>query len=108
MPIKTLADLESQSHPVLTDNGNLRCGVPGSSVTWNVNIILWVAICVAANILHPPLLLMLVLNGGLLFLNISAVESAGRANTPQWLYIIIALQAIVTLQYGAFVFQAYF
>jgi hypothetical protein len=50
MPVR---DLEKQG-PVLTSDGNLRCGVPGSFVTWNMNVALWVVLNVAVPKPPPP------------------------------------------------------
>lgn len=107
MKVKPVRDLESQG-PVLTSDGNLRCGVPGSFVTWNMNVALWVVLNVAVNVLHPPALMMLAGNALLLLLNMNAVAAVGTSNTPSWMFLILALQILIVLQYGGIVLNGIF
>ena len=96
----TLSDLESHGSTLTADAGSLRCAVPGSNTTWSLNVGLWVALVVVANLVHPPAIIMLALNAAFLLFNLEACRKAGRANTPTWIFVVIACQALVTLQYG--------
>lgn len=101
MPVTTLKDLESQQPTIISDGaGNLLCRT--GNTTWSLNVVLWFILMVAANILNPPAIVMLALNGALLLLNLNAVRTAGRANTPSWLYVIIALQVLISFQYASY------
>ena len=66
------------------------------------------ALMIAANVLHPPALVMLVLNVVLMLMNMQAVRTVGRANTPWWLYVLIALQLLISLQYAGIVLRGIF
>jgi len=102
MPVVTLQDVESQ-HPTLA-NGNLL--IPGGNTVWSINIGLWVILMVVANLMHPPASVLLALNAVLLLLNLNAVQKAGSA--PTWLYVVIAVQCLVTLQVASIVLQSIF
>ena len=82
-------------------------GSAGNSV-WSLNAGLWVFVVIVVNIIHPPLLVMLALNAGLLAMNLEGVRRAGTQNTPQWVFIIIILQGFITLQYAAAAAQSIF
>lgn len=101
MAVVTLGDLEAQSSQSSSGNWTLLSRAPGSSVTWSTNVGFWLVLMLLANLFHPPALLMFALNGVLLGLNVDAVAKVGRSNTPSWLLVVIALQAIITLQYAA-------
>ena len=108
---KTIADLESGSSAgpalITTDSfGNLLCRA--GNTTWSLNVVLWTGLMVVANILHPPVIIMLVLNAALMLLTMNSVRLAGTRNTPPWIYVIIALQGLVTLQYAGYVLQGIF
>lgn len=92
----TLRDLEGGT----AINGVLTMQAPGSNTQWELNVGLWLGIMVVASIVHAPALVMLALNAALLVYNLAAVQRAGKANTPSWLYVIIALQIVVVLQNG--------
>ena len=99
--IATLSDIESNGPTITTDgNGNLLCRT--GNTTWSLNVLLWAGLMVAANILHPPAIIMFLLNGVLLMLNLNAVRVAGQRDTPMWLWVIIVLQVLITLQYGSY------
>ena len=106
MPVTTLGDL-SGKHSILpttvTSSGEIM-GSAGNSV-WSLNAGLWVLVVIVVNIIHPPLLVMLALNAGLLAMNLEGVRRAGTQNTPQ---IIIILQGFITLQYAAAAAQSIF
>ena len=105
----TLHDLESRGGSIGVDAGGLlRCNSPGSNVTWTMNVGLWAVLMVVANIMHPPAILLLVVNAGLLLFNLEAVRRAGTSNVPVWLYVVIACQGLVTLQYGSYAIGAFF
>ena len=61
---------------------------------------------VVANLMHPPAFVLLVLNAVLLLLNLNAVQKAG--NAPTWLYVVIAVQCLVTLQVAGVVLHGIF
>jgi len=91
--MKRLSDLESQT--------DIKC-TEGNTV-WRLNGAMWVAIIVAANLLHPPAIVMLGLNAAFLLLTMSSVQNAGYHNTPAPVLILVALQALVSLQYASIV-----
>ena len=102
--IATLSDIESNGPTITTDgNGNLLCRT--GNTTWSLNVLLWAGLMVAANILHPPAIIMFLLNGVLLMLNLNAVRVAGQRDTPMWLWVIIVLQVLITLQYGSYLLR---
>ena len=94
----TLSDLESQGGVSADSRGNILC--TNGNTTWSTNVGLWAVLVLVGNLMHPPALLLFILNGALLGLNLQAVHKAGRANIPQWLYVIIVLQVLITLQYA--------
>jgi hypothetical protein len=77
-------------------------------VTWDLNVALWVVLNVAVNVLHPPALVMLVGNALLLLLNMNAVAAVGTSNTPSWMFLVLALQILIVLQYGGIVLNGIF
>ena len=93
----TLSDIESRGG---LPDVQLRCAAPGSNTTWSFSLGAWIVINVIANVIHPPVLVMLALNAGLLVFNMDLLRKAGRANTPPLLYIMVGLQGLITLQYG--------
>ena len=102
--ITTLADLESGSPAITTDsNGNLLCRA--GNTTWSLNVVLWAGLMIVANLLHPPAIVMFVGNGALLAMNLNAIRSVPRNDTPMWLWVVVALQTLITLQYGSYVLQ---
>ena len=107
MPVTTLKDLESQE-TMLTTDGTIFSRVAGSNVTWSTNIGLWCALMVAANLLHPPAFVMFLLNGAFLLFNLDAVRRVGRSDVPAWLYVVIAMQALITAQYGMYLLDQVF
>lgn len=102
----TLSDIENRGNLMSATSFQIP-GVAGSNTTWNISIGLWLVIVVAANVLHPPALVMLVLNAALLVFNLDQVRRVGRENTPIWLFFIIAMQALVTLNYASFCVQMF-
>ena len=109
MPVTTLKDLEAQTQQTMisTDASGTLLFRVGNTV-WSLNVMLWLILMVVANIMHPPAFIMLALNSILLLLNMDAVRKAGTANTPTWLYVIIALQLMITLQYAGWTLQSVF
>ena len=82
--------------------------MPGSFVTWDLNVALWVVLHVAVNVLNPPALVMLAGNALLLLLNLNAVAAVGTSNTPSWMFLVLALQILIVLQYGGIVLNGIF
>jgi len=84
--------------------------IPGltPNSTWNISIGLWLVIIVAANVLHPPAIVMLVLNVVLLLYNMDQIRKVGRENTPTWLFVVVGIQLLITLQYASWCVQALF
>ena len=76
--------------------------------TWSLNAGLWLGLFLLVNVLHPPGWFMLLANGALLGVNVMAVKQVGHQATPQWVFVVIAFQALVTLQYAAMLLQAVF
>ena len=106
--IATLADLESgtPSGLAMDQQGNLLCRA--GNTTWSLNVILWAGLMIVANLLHPPVIVMFFGNGALLALNLNAIRLAGNSNTPMWLWVVVALQSLITLQYGSYLLQGRF
>ena len=106
--ITTLADLESgtPSGLAMDQQGNLLCRA--GNTTWSLNVILWAGLMIVANLLHPPVIVMFFGNGALLALNLNAIRLAGNSNTPMWLWVVVALQSLITLQYGSYLLQGRF
>ena len=77
-------------------------------VTWDLNVALWVVLHVAVNVLNPPALVMLAGNALLLLLNLNAVAAVGTSNTPSWMFLVLALQILIVLQYGGIVLNGIF
>ena len=82
--------------------------MPGSFVTWDLNVALWVVLHVAVNVLNPPALVMLAGNALLLLLNLNAVAAVGTSNTTSWVFLILAQQILTVLQYGGIVLHGIF
>ena len=101
----TLGDIESRG----ADPTSVQIpGLTGSNTTWNISIGLWLVIVVAANVLHPPAFVMLVLNAVLVLYNMEQIRKAGRENTPTWLFVVVGIQLLITLQYASWCVQALF
>jgi hypothetical protein len=92
--VSSFGPKEEREDQIMLDLGSAS----GSSVKWQLNIGLWLAILIAASIFHPPPLIILILNMLLLFVNINAAQKAGTQNVPQWLYVLIAAQGVVCVQ----------
>ena len=99
----TLRDIEGGS----SQPGLVLVSTAGNT-TWSLNLGMWAVLMVAANILHPPAIIMLALNAVLLLLNLDAATKAGRNNTPVWIYVIIGCQILITLQYASWSLSAIF
>ena len=102
MPVTTLSDLQPKKSsllPTFSDSGGNVYSTAGNA-TWGLNIGLFALLLVIVNVIHLPAVVMLAANAAMLLLNVNAVRRVGRDSTPTWVYIIIAFQVAVVLQYG--------
>jgi len=100
MPVATLSDLQPKSSllPSFTDSSGNVYSQAGNA-TWGLNVGLFAMLLVVVNVIHLPAFVLLVLNGAFLTLNLNAMRRVGRDSTPTWVFIIMAFQAAVVLQY---------
>ena len=98
MPIKTINDLRNDSLPVSTDaHGNLSCGPTGNTV-WAFPLGAIVVVWLLLTLLHPPLIVVVLLNVAVTALNIGAIFRVGVKSVPIWVWAIVVLQALQTLR----------
>lgn len=103
----TLHDLESRGS-ISASGTSLVCSTPGSNTNWSINVGLWAVLMLVANVMHPPALVMLFANAGLLVFNLDVVRRVGSSSVPTWLFVVIACQVLITLQYGWWAMSAIF
>ena len=103
----TLNDLERGGRATASA-GSSAFITTGSNTSWGIYVGAWAVLMLVANIMHPPAFVMLIVNAGLLVYNLNAVRTAGTSNVPVWLYILIAVQVLITLQYGWWTSRALF
>lgn len=102
MPVKTLRDVTGGSTPaflpVSTDaQGNVSCG-PTNSTIWYLPLGAMAVAFVLVAVLHPPLLMMVVIDVVICALNFAAVMKAGYRNVPGWVWFVVGLQGLQTLR----------
>lgn len=101
MPVVTLNDLQPKKSsllPSFTDSSGNVYSQSGNA-TWGLNVGLFALLLLLVNVIYLPPLALLVLNAAFLMLNVNAVRRVGRESTPIWVFIIMAFQVAVVLQY---------
>jgi hypothetical protein len=103
-------DLESQQMiDIVWEKLHVFSGAPGETrIDWSWSLGAWALLLLVFNILPVPMLVLFVLNCAFLLYNIEAVVRVGRRHTPTFVYVIIALQVLVCLQYGYIALKAIF
>mmetsp|Transcript_51087 Transcript_51087/g.101658 ORF Transcript_51087/g.101658 Transcript_51087/m.101658 type:complete len:111 (-) Transcript_51087:46-378(-) len=103
MAVTTLRDLEGRQTrgsflPLHSDtSGNVSCGATGNMV-WYFPLGAIVALSLVLTLLHPPLVIVVAIECGILFINGSIIMKVGRESVPIWVWLLCLLQALQLLR----------
>ena len=101
MPVVTIHDSKETFAPLTS---TLTDPATGRTTIWTFPLGAVIAASIVLNLLHPPLVICLTIDLGVLFINCWAVYKSGYSSVPWWVYLIIGLQTLQTLRDASYLF----